>query len=492
MARHILPPRSPEAREIAPVHAPRSEPRIGQFISAVVAALTNPGELHGALPPIDPATRADLVADVDPPAIGGQHPPEFDGPGRAAREPIRHTLDPRGTPVAISRSYASLRDAAMAWSRVYHDRARETTELLQGDRQQIEARERDLQAVFDTIQDGLVLVDPRHRIRLINAPGGQILGASPKDLVGQEFPAERLPFPSEPVLAALHRLEAEDQQESEWETGGGGRAWQISLVPVYFAQEVHGSLIVIRDITRRHEVDRMKEELIGLTFHEIRSPLGVILGFSELLLSRELGHHDVIAYARYIYDEAEHLNRLVSNFLDIHRLEHGKIVLRREPLALLALSASVVEPFTITAPRHRLVLDIPANLPVVLADRTLIAELLTNLVSNAIAYSPSGGEVRVSARRVGTEVIVSVADAGLGIPAECLPRLFTKFYRVLTPERREIKGTGLGLAICRQIIQAHGGRIWAESAGPNQGSTFSFALPLLPPGETTAAPTTAS
>lgn len=413
----------------------------------------------------------------------------------SALESVLEDLPPARALAATARSYALLLEAIMAYSLIYREYVRETArryERIRAYSQQIEARDRDLQAVFDTIQDGLVLLDPEYRVRLINAPGAQLIQASPTEIVGQIFPSERLPFPAEPMLTTLRRQEAGAQHASEWQTEADGRSWEVSVVPVCAVEQVQGILIVIRDVTQRHELDRLKEELIGLTVHEIRSPLGIILGFSELLLTRELKRHEVVEYARYIYEEADRLNRLVSDFLDIHRLEQGTIIPRREPLALGALCTNVIEAFSVTAPQHRFVLDVPPDLPAVLADRLLIEQALTNLVSNAITYSPQGGEIRIAAQHVGTEIVVSVADAGLGIPAECLPRLFTKFYRILTPDRRHIKGTGLGLAICRQIAEVHGGRIWAESAGPNQGSTFSFALPLSPPGEITAAPTTAS
>ncbi len=406
----------------------------------------------------------------------------------SALESVLHGLPPARTLAATARSYALLLETVMAYSLVYREYVRETArryEQIRVYNQQIEAREHDLRAVFDTIQDGLVLLDPQRRVRLLNFPAAQFLRASPAQVVGKVFPSDCLPFPAEPMLAALRGLEAGAQRSSEWQAQADGRAWQVSVVPVGATGDLQGILIVIRDVTQRYELDRMKEELIGLTVHEIRSPLGIILGFSELLVTRELQRHEIVEYARYIYDEADRLNRLVSDFLDIHRLEQGVIVPRREPLALAAFCTSIVESFQVTAPQHRLILDVPSDLPTVLADRTLIEQVLTNLVSNAITYSPRGGEVRLTARHLGSEVVVSVADEGLGIPAESLPRLFTKFYRILAPDRRHIKGTGLGLAICRQIVEAHGGRIWAESAGLNQGSTFSFALPEISPGETT-------
>lgn len=229
---------------------------------------------------------------------------------------------------------------------------------------------------------------------------------------------------------------------------------------------------------QKRQIEQRKVELIDLTVHEIRGPLGIVLGCSELMLNRDVDPATTRECARMIHEEAERLDRLINTFLDIHSLEQGKSPLRNEPVALSPVLDTIVQQFREATPTHRVVLSVPGDLPLVLADTERLTQALMNLLSNAITYSPNGGEVRVSAQRVSQEVVVSVRDEGLGIPAEALPHLFTRFYRVNSADRRTIRGNGLGLALCRQIIEAHGGRIWAESDGPQRGSTFKFTLPV--------------
>ena len=229
---------------------------------------------------------------------------------------------------------------------------------------------------------------------------------------------------------------------------------------------------------QKREIERRKDELIDLTVHEIRGPLGIVLGYSELMLARDLDPATTHECARMIHDEAERLDRLINTFLDIHCLEQGRMPLRDEPVALGPLFRTIVQQFGAATPTHHFVLSVPGDLPLVLVDTERLTQVLMNLLSNAVKYSPNGGEVRLSAQRVAQEVVVSVSDEGLGIPADALPHLFTRFFRVNSTDRRTIRGNGLGLALCRQIIEAHGGRVWAESDGPQKGSTFAFTLPF--------------
>ncbi len=168
----------------------------------------------------------------------------------------------------------------------------------------------------------------------------------------------------------------------------------------------------------------------------------------------------------------------MDDFLTIHRLESGAMPIHLRPTSVAPLAGAVARQFDATTHCHRVLSTVETDLPRVLADPDRVTQVLTNLVSNAIKYSPHGGVIRLDARVAKDAVEVSVIDQGLGLPPEAIPSLFGKFYRVPTPDRQNIAGTGLGLAICQKIVAAHGGRIWAESDGPGRGSRFSFSLPI--------------
>jgi CheY-like chemotaxis protein len=216
--------------------------------------------------------------------------------------------------------------------------------------------------------------------------------------------------------------------------------------------------------------------------HELRTPLASLVGFAELLLLRPFGEEERREFLTIMLEEGRRLTALINDFLDLQRMESGRQAVAPEPTdlpGLIARAVAAVGPDE----SHPVLVRMGEAVPCVLADADRVIQVLTNLLSNARKFSPAGGAVELSARltagpEVGGEVEVAVRDRGLGVPPEALPRLFEKFYRVDNSDRREIQGTGLGLAICRQIVEGHGGRIWVESAGLGQGTTFRFTLPV--------------
>ncbi len=236
-----------------------------------------------------------------------------------------------------------------------------------------------------------------------------------------------------------------------------------------------GSVLVLNDISAEKELDRAKDELIGMVSHELRTPLASLVGFTELLLERKLSESQRRQYLETMLKEGKRLTDLINDFLDLQGLEGGYKKLDLGPADVRTIIARAV-----TAAGHDtqtpIELDLPAELPLVIADTSGIHQVLLNMLSNARKYSPGGGQIQIGARVVTEGVEVSIQDHGLGIPASALPRLFNKFYRVSNGDRRQISGTGLGLAISKRIIEGHGGRIWAESEGLGLGSRFSFSL----------------
>lgn len=235
---------------------------------------------------------------------------------------------------------------------------------------------------------------------------------------------------------------------------------------------------VARDNTEQKEIERLKNDLISTVNHELRTPLTSLRGFSEILLKKQCKPEKQQQYLKIIYDESKRLGNLINDFLDIQRMESGKQNYNFEPINISILVEETLELFSHTSNEHTLNISAPLELPQVKADRDRIHQVLSNLVSNAIKYSPNGGEVTVSAYEQDTEIVVSVADTGVGISQQAMEKLFTKFYRVDNASTRRIGGTGLGLAIVKEIVEAHRGRVWVEST-PGEGSTFYFSLPKV-------------
>src|SRR5581483_9183975 len=212
--------------------------------------------------------------------------------------------------------------------------------------------------------------------------------------------------------------------------------------------------------------------------HELRTPLTIMLGFSELLLTRNVEEEQRRTWLELVHNEARRLTSVVDDLLDVSRLQGEMIVLKLEPVSLMPLIERVMNEFASKSPGHQFQIDGQVS-PIVVADQERVAQILENLVSNAVKYSPSGGPVVVSVAQRNDLAVVTVRDEGLGIPATDLPRLFSRFHRIDLPDRRGIRGTGLGLHLTQNLVERQGGTIEATSK-LGKGSTFLFTLPLAP------------
>jgi PAS domain S-box-containing protein len=233
----------------------------------------------------------------------------------------------------------------------------------------------------------------------------------------------------------------------------------------------------ISDISERKEIERMKNDFISCVSHELRTPLSSLRGFAELMLQREYPPEKQRHFLEIIDRESRRLGDLVNDVLDLQRIESGRALLQFDPVMLPELVQETAELFSAPGERHRIVNEVPPESPPVLADAEAVRQILRNLVSNALKYSPGGGEIRIGGREDAGQVLVWVSDQGMGIPPELLPHVFSKFYRAPESVARKIGGTGLGLAVVKGLVEAHHGAVWVEST-PGKGSIFYFTLPF--------------
>ncbi len=236
------------------------------------------------------------------------------------------------------------------------------------------------------------------------------------------------------------------------------------------------------DISERREMEGMKDEMISAVSHEMRTPLTAMLGFTEFMLENEVDADQRRAFLTTIHKESARLNELISNFLDLQQIKARQTTYRFRPVALPHLLRDAAALFAADYDRHRITVDCPFDLPPIQGDEKRLHQVLANLISNAVKYSPQGSHVALGARREGELVILWVKDEGMGIPLELQERIFDRFYRLDNTDRRLVGGAGLGLALVREIVSAHGGRVWVEST-PGKGSTFYVSLPASRDGE---------
>ena len=211
--------------------------------------------------------------------------------------------------------------------------------------------------------------------------------------------------------------------------------------------------------------------------HEFRTPLFGVQGFSEMIRDESLTPEEIHDYAGRINGEAKRLVRLITEILDLDRMESGHMVLTLGDVKMNDVIESVVANARFGAPEHRLTTALDEKVPLVTADEDKLVQVMTNLVSNAVKYSPKGGTITVTSASEGDSIHVSIKDEGIGIPGDALEKVFERFTRVERESLGTISGTGLGLPIVREIVELHGGRVWAESM-PGQGSTFHVMLPV--------------
>jgi len=353
------------------------------------------------------------------------------------------------------------------------------------------------QSILESMADGVIVVDTAGQVTLANEAAAQILDRDVRHLIGWDTTAPaargnmdlciRLGYMIGSSIVPRPRSQPR-QQVLEIDN----QAIQVHLSPVIAASgEFLGAVAVFRDVSQELEINRAKTEFVNTVAHELRTPLTSIKGFVDLMLEdEEYAMDEIREMLKMIQSSGDRLNHLIEDLLDVSRIEAGKVSFRQEPVDLIAAIDYTIAASYIQSASKRLELSsfVPDDLPLVLGDRDRLIQVLTNLISNAIKYTPAGGQVLVSAQAQNRLVRVDVMDSGIGISPADQKHLFEKFFRVKDPAVEQVTGTGLGLSIAKGIVEMHGGRIWVESE-LGAGSTFSFTLPMYTPAVgRTAAP----
>jgi len=258
--------------------------------------------------------------------------------------------------------------------------------------------------------------------------------------------------------------------------GGPAITVGVTITPLYDREgELVRTIYNVVDITRFRQAEELKSTFVSVVSHELKTPVALIKGYAETL-RREDADWDratVVESLDVIAEEADHLTSLIDSLLEASRIQAGGLNNALED----KLAEKVVDAFRTQTQIHTFDLDFPPDLPSVWGDPERLREVLSNLVSNAVKYSPQGGVIWVGGRTDQTGVTVYVADQGIGIPAEEQGRIFDRFHRIQAGAHRDTEGAGLGLYLVKAIVEAHGGRVWVESA-PDRGSIFMFTLPV--------------
>ena len=338
--------------------------------------------------------------------------------------------------------------------------------------------------VFDAKTGGVTSVnrEARRIVSGLHMPDGsaeQLLDmltfrrADGREVSLEEFPLAQALSTGETVRAEEIVIEVPD---------GGSVTTLVNATPIRSeGGEVVSVVVTLQDMTPLEELERLRAEFLGMVSHELRTPLAAIKGSAATLTeaASDLDPAEMLQFFRIIGEQSDHMRDLIGDLLDVARIETGDLPVAPVAADVATLVDEARSRFQSGGGRNNLRIDLSPELPLVMADGRRIIQVLNNLLSNAARHSHEASAIGVAAVREGYHVAVSVTDEGRGIAAERLPHLFRKFSRLEGEDRgRDIAGSGLGLAICKGIVEAHGGRIWAESDGPGLGSRFTFTIPV--------------
>ena len=379
-------------------------------------------------------------------------------------------------------AFADQAAVAVKNARLYEQLAqeqRQTAHLYE----QVQQRRNELEAILRGIGDGVIVTDPELGVLLMNPVATHIFHVGP-DVTASAPLSDIIPHPELLSLlrdALLGQVEPA-MREISLSPDGGSRATIYQALASRVSSpdgKTRGVVAVLRDISSQKELERMKSDFLSVVSHELKTPLHSIKGFVDIILMGKTGPLNATQsdFLGTVRDQTNLLQNLISDLLEFQRLESGQVKLRLTDMSLAEVASTVAEKLKPVADQVQvqLVNQIDPQIPTVEADPMRIEQVLTNLVDNAIKFTPAFGQVTIRATDLGEKIQVSVSDTGIGIPSGELEKIFDRFYQVDSGSTRHYRGTGLGLTICKHIIEYHHGRIWAESE-VDKGSTFLFVL----------------
>ena len=353
----------------------------------------------------------------------------------------------------------------------------------------------DLEALVETSPVGVVVFNGRSgRPLSFNREARRIVeglmpGGSPEELLstitcrradGRELTLAELPMAQR--MATAETVRAEEITVSV--PDGRSVALLVNATPIRSDGEVESMVVTLQDLAPLEELERLRAEFLSMVSHELRAPLTSIIGATTTLLRVPgLDPAEMHEFFRIIDEQAGHMRGLLADLLDQGRIETGTVSVACEPAEVAGLVEQARSTFQGGGGTHALSIDLPDDLPRVMADPGRIAQVLNNLFSNASRHSPESSPIRVAAERDGVHVAISVSDEGGGVPPERLPHLFSKHFGAVADGGPRARRYGLGLAICKGLIEAHGGRIWAETGGRGgaRASRSRYRWPAMPP-----------
>jgi len=333
-------------------------------------------------------------------------------------------------------------------------------------------------AIIQSLTDGLMVFDQEKRLLLINSAAKNLFGIKEKEVLGKKF-FEFLNFPDLKFLFFLLGEEIKEVYRKELKIGEN-LIFEVTSLPIIVEEEKTGKIMILHDITREKEIERMKTEFVSITAHQLRTPLSAIKWiFERLLKERSLKLSPV--QKKLIQEGSESVERiidLIDDLLDIVKIEEGRYLYKFNFFNLEEIVQGVIKLYQEKIREKELHLEFSSQkLPKVKLDVEKITFALQNLIDNAIRYTKKGGMITINLKSNQKEIEFSIQDSGIGIPEEQQKNIFQKFFRASNALRMETKGSGLGLYITKNIIEAHQGKIWFQSE-EGKGTTFYFTLPL--------------
>lgn len=339
-----------------------------------------------------------------------------------------------------------------------------------------------LQTVLRGMMEGVLVVDEKKRIKMMNEALRSLLSVSPD--VADKTPLEIIRNAA--LESSIQRVLQSGKSEGfEMEVPtAGGKTFEVNVVAISSPSKesigkVLGAITVFHDITRLKRLEKIRQDFVANVSHELRTPLTTIKGYAETLLDGALKEDVAFQFVQVINRHADRLTKIVEDLLTLAKMESKEFSLKPERLSISELIDGTLDGIKEEADKKGVSISWGGSvpLPFIFGDRKGLEQVLINLLDNAIKYGREGGNIKISVNENPyAEIQVSVGDDGIGIPKEDLPRIFERFYRVDKGRSKELGGTGLGLSIVKHIVQAHGGKVWAESQ-IGKGSTFYFTLP---------------